>query len=289
MILQKSYSTILERVFPLITGIVCCCAFCCVTAPLTADTVFFTDGNRVENVRVLFAYSRVNLIFEDGSVQSYRESKIARIVNAPVAWDSQADKEEFERRARRKIAELVERIESEQWDAVAKIETLGVRALGRSALIPGWGQWYLGDRLRGSAYFLGAAFGMHRVYSDRQALLRARDEYNDLTLPALLTGVTAGPGTPSEFTLLANTLYFSGRRDDLAAAASRDRQNLGVLLVFWLWNAADAYIFRGGDDRLRDFERHNGPVELGVIPEACAERSRCDAGKRMQISLLWRF
>ena len=126
--------------------------------------------------------------------------------------------------------------------------------LWRSALIPGWGQWYAGDTWKGMGFtvlFAGAAYGVYetnRLYISQAAELESAD--NPFSFQnTLLADQGFIPGYPS-LSQLADPAYFytydqsySGQRATLENRYDSVRAASAFLVLIYIWNLADAYFF----------------------------------------------
>lgn len=212
------------------------------SAGLDADTVEFVDGNRAENVRVLLYGGRVNLIFEGGAIQVYREEQIARIANSPVSWTTGMDEAHFEREARLRIFKLQSEIRERERARIEREAAERRYGLYLSLAFPGLGQFARGSPIRGSIYgglAIGLGGAIVNANEQRQEALLA---YEDVGLPLLNVYVNARNG--GFFTYVVQNVYFRERFAAFREARDTyDRLWLGLILL-WAWNAVDAYFFQ---------------------------------------------
>lgn len=229
----------------LLGGVLCLTAF---VAPARADTVVLVDGNRFENVRVLFHDNRVNVIFFDSSILTYEESEVASIANAPVTWDPGVSVEEFERRSREQLAAINDRIQEQEKLRAEREQELSRQALFRSAFVPGLGQFYSDHYVRGVLFAGGALYLAGRIFTAGQARSQARVAYADRTTPLILTLGAAFYGRSLEAAAAANLLYFDARRNEVVRTEDDISRNAMLLGILWFVNALEAYWFPKNPD-----------------------------------------
>lgn len=209
--------------------------------PLSADTVDFVDGNRIENVRVLFLGGRVNLIFEGGAIQVYREEQIARIHNVSVNWEVGVDEAEFEREARERIVKTQEQIRTRERQRLEREGQERRFVLYLSLAFPGLGQLVNGSDVRGIFFASSAvAFGAG-VAGAQKRVRKAILSYESRLLPYSIATLGAPHGLLSVYIL--EDLHFRSR-SAVIRENRKVRDGLGIgLAVIWILSAVDAYFF----------------------------------------------
>ncbi|MCR9142208.1 MAG: hypothetical protein NXI24_08145 [bacterium] len=220
------------------------CALLFVTAaagPLAADRVSFRDGNYVDNVRVLLFGGRVNLVFEDGSIQVYREDQIDRIENRSVSWIAEIDEEDFEREARLRIFKLQESIRERERARLEAKARERRSTLYYSLAFPGLGQFVDGSPVRGSLFSVAAAalsVSLVGAHADRH---EAQRDYEDIGRPFLNIVALAQAGPFLSY--FYQERYFRERFAAFREARDTYDSLWGALLGIWLISAIDAYFF----------------------------------------------
>lgn len=97
----------------------------------------------------------------------------------------------------------------------------------RSALVPGWGQYYAGSKLRGSIYFFTSLLLFGNFYSSYTQLNSAQSAYSS---------AYAIPGS----LFVPTYLNLQAKHSDLDAADSKVQSAYFLLVGAWLWNLFDA-------------------------------------------------
>ena len=131
------------RIFPATIVVLSLTVF---SRPLMPDTVILDDGNRIENVRVIYQSGRVNLIRADGGIQSYAESAVRAVQRAPVQWRLEMSEVEFSRRMAVRVSEVIARIQAEEELRRTRHRDAVLSAAAREAILPGWSRWKHGQR-----------------------------------------------------------------------------------------------------------------------------------------------
>jgi len=132
------------------------------------------------------------------------------------------------------------------------------RALLRSALLPGWGQFYVGKPVKGVVFTAGAASLLGLTFScDSQVkdLVGRRDP-----------GLTA--------------LERAALEGDIEHWRTRRRRWILWTAGLWLYNVADAFV----DAHLADFEREEPRFEITPVPPpGASDALTCWLGIRFSI------
>lgn len=230
-------------------------ALLCFTASLTADTIRLKNGTTIIG-RIVAQTGTSVTIRTDSGQQTIPKSGIANITYGPV------DEEEM-RRARRERQQEAERIRKEQLlrqrmlarrtdlqhfpgnveDAIGEIRSIRKadvlyernQSLWRSAIIPGWGHFYL-DEYEKSLALLGlTAFSYSFFTSNYIEFKKAEEAYNSAIIPPLFTALYGADGLPL-------TYYYFNVLEDRA----RNREaNLNLIswvaVLLWSYSIADVY------------------------------------------------
>lgn len=142
----------------------------------------------------------------------------------------------------------------------------------RSALLPGWGQYYGGSEWRALSY-LSVGGGLLAYYAVSYANYRSveADYRGAIILPQDTVGFD---------TYLFNRMYLNQKRDALRAAEGQQNSASYAVMGFWIWNMMDAYLFWGGSpDKAMSVQLYPAPLET-----ASAKALRSD-GLRMAVTL----
>lgn len=159
------------------------------------------------------------------------------------AEKDEKEKAELERLLAEKEKEL-ERIKKEcaplkaEADArAAASKKFGSSSIWRSAVLPGYGQIYRGDRLRGGA-FLGATlltgyyyYSTYREYNSARLSYRQAGSLSPVSALSSNTYITAGVFA-----------FVNQRRSRMQVQSARANFAAGLLLTTYLWNLGDAVI-----------------------------------------------
>ena len=122
---------------------------------LRADVVILKDGNRIENVRVIYQADRVNAIRSDGGIQSHVLSKVQNVIPGAVNWDPGMSEADFQNAMQKRIDELVARIRTEERRRANLKRDIYLGAVGRAITLPGWYQSEFEGSSRGFVYLAG--------------------------------------------------------------------------------------------------------------------------------------
>ncbi|MCR9142212.1 MAG: hypothetical protein NXI24_08165 [bacterium] len=269
--------------------ILCACVLFGSGAPLRADTVVLVDGNRFENVRVLFYDDRVNLIFADSTLLSFREAEVRSVLNASVSWQPGVGDEEFERLAKEKIAALNERIREEERARAERERELSRRSLLLSIFLPGLGQFYSGRPGRGLFFSASSLALLGRSFVAYQKQGQEREVYAEQLTPALYTLTGAFLGGSLEAAAAANLFYFDIRRAQLQEADTNLRQSVLLLGVLWFFNVVEAYFFpESPDDEDYQFGDETA-LEFDLLYDAAPQLHSRNSDRQFSFRLQARF
>lgn len=167
------------------------------------------------------------------------DATLKRIIRVEIAKQQPANEEEDI-----KIVDFNEYVkEVVKEEKIRQQDDLRRSALWRSALLPGWGQWYAGQTTRGGIYggmFLTSLAARLSFY---QQNMQAQKDYKNITLPALSFMML-----PRGTDLLVRYNYYKPIKDRLAYT-DQNAKRTSALLVF-LWTAAmiDAAFFTHAPD-----------------------------------------
>lgn len=231
---------------------------CFVGGSARADTLTLVNGERVEDVRVLFQDTFIHAVDRNGMVQSFQESRVRSVINAPVSWERRANDADFLRQARDRIARIQEEIRAEERLRLNKEEALRNRTVGRS-VIPGWGQLYNGHYLRAAIFFGGSLYFAGRYAGEYQRYVGAQRDYDDWTLPVLTAFVSTNVFRTPQAGPLLGYVYFNERKrriQDIRHAGHRQLLSLGAVYAL---NLLDALFLHSS---LEDFEERFGEVRV---------------------------
>lgn len=140
----------------------------------------------------------------------------------------------------------------------------------RSAFLPGWGQVYGGDTVKGYTWMASGLALFGYVVSTEQGVQQAytkykRDGYTgSVGLPLLTStlGLTSATTSATDNLLVRVLLvesYQSGSRSSFEAAVDKRNQAWSLYGVFWAINLVDAYFFSG-----KSFSQEGS---LRILPE----------------------
>lgn len=164
-----------------------------------------------------------------------REARAARLKYAALVEDYQRRAKTEEDRLAREQALLKKQQEEQkpqpdeavvqkEEDPAVEIDRWG--ALWRSAILPGWGQFYAGSPIFGTAYSGLFAFGAVNSYNLRRIALSSRNDYRSFTDTGFLLPLLPGAGIP-----VASVVYFetSRRSETYARNVKRQQQSIQLL------------------------------------------------------------
>ncbi|MBM9502307.1 hypothetical protein JWG44_18810 [Leptospira sp. 201903071] len=219
-----------------------------------------------EGKRVVAKKEILKVIYKDISEEEeerIRDAEIKRLEEAKLAkqrnLDLKKQQEEEERLRKEREAAEKNRPPIAPTPPPKKPEVSKAGALGRSAVLPGWGQWASGRKFAAVIYptlFLAAGYA---VYENNRKYHVARKEYESYGNPystgaiALSTLGVANPTLPPVITdPLSLYVYnesssnlYQNKKDAVDKAYRNLQTSLGVLAGIYLINLADAFIFGG--------------------------------------------
>lgn len=232
------------------------------TVSILGDNVFLKDGTNFENVKTYVMSHEVNITFQDGSTKAIPKANIKDIRLLNVDWKD--GKKESDVESLKKFAEEQKRINSILQDEIAKLKTAIDKKkssniqwgnVGRSMILPGWGQLHNENKTRGNVY-LYTWLGMvaASAYS-HQKYLSAKDDYKNTQFPMLIAmsyPFSSVNGSSSYFYtntfsnltdpmfFLLNKNYFDKRYHDVKEFGSTaNALGAGAVLV-WFVSVIDA-------------------------------------------------
>ncbi|MCE9599589.1 MAG: hypothetical protein K8S54_16645 [Spirochaetia bacterium] len=170
--------------------------------------------------------------------------------------ESQITDEQMRQRIREEVKKELELAEKRKLEEARRQEELQrntpnrLGAFMRSAVLPGWGQYYQGRRTPAIAYgvtfFSLAAISRQQdvIYNRRRSLYQASSgQFLFLTPYATrLRGITQDDATAQAVFLFGSTTN-SHNYDRYKSASHGARSARGALLGFYAWNLADTLIF----------------------------------------------
>ncbi|MBM9578040.1 hypothetical protein JWG45_12860 [Leptospira sp. 201903070] len=218
-----------------------------------------------EGKRVVAKREILKVIYKDISEEEeerIRDAEIKRLEDEKLSKQRNLDlkKQQEEEERLRKERETAEKNQKPlPPPPPKKPEVSKAGALGRSAILPGWGQWASGRKFAAIIYptlFLAAGYA---VYENNRKYLVARKDYESygnpysteaIALSALgVPNPTLPPVIMDPFALYvynesSGNLYQS-KKDAVDKAYKNLQASLGVLAGIYLINLADAFIFGG--------------------------------------------
>jgi len=234
--------------------------------PAAADTIILQNGRTVEGTIVAQDAKAVRIRTKQGEIL-IQKTQIKRITysdaEAKRTEQEKAEKlrreEEEKHRAEKEAAERTEieklraenddlkerltRIETERKDAEARMrdrsDRAGLPSVFRSIAVPGWGQYYRGDRLRGSILMASAGLTAYTAFRFNRQYLHAREEFSRAESFAVLS---LAPGTAGP--IYGAFLHANIHRNTMHRAALRLNFSLAVLSTLYLYSAGDAFLYR---------------------------------------------
>lgn len=268
---------------------------------LRADVVILKDGNRIENVRVIYQADRVNAIRSDGGIQSHVLSKVQNVIPGAVNWDPGMSEADFQNAMQKRIDELVARIRTEERRRANLKRDIYLGAVGRAITLPGWYQSEFEGSSRGFVYLAGTGL-LALVYTFLHARYTAvRADYDDVTVPFASILVLSNSATPVDVFIPWNYQAFQERRAKLDRAALHVNVAGGLLALVWAINVFDALghaagrvgqIGRSGEDTSAanfDFDVTIGAEESTALGRTAQSRERVAAEVHATATLRLRF
>lgn len=125
----------------------------------------------------------------------------------------------------------------------------------RSALLPGWGQWYAGSKVRGMSYSFAALGALGYFASSYSGMNSAQSAYNSAMII---------PGNTNFF--LLTYMNNQSKKSALESAQGTAQSAYFLVLGVWLWNLFDAGVIthkeKPKDSLSIDFNIHRYPVQV---------------------------
>ncbi len=123
----------------------------------------------------------------------------------------------------------------------------------RSAFLPGWGQAYGGNSVKGYTWMAGAVGLLANAGAKETAVTEAQRSYRQYSgfvsgLIGSQSGISADPITNS---FLSSYLIGTPGFDNLSSAVAARNQAWSMYGAFWFLNLIDAYFFSGKNDTSR--------------------------------------
>ncbi len=232
---------------------------------LRADSVYLHDGRVYENVKTTPGRDGHFLIFEDGNTILVRERDISRIEIADVDW---------ERPENGSPGDV-----PDEW-----LPAGGWSSAGRSAVVPGWGQWRNEHPVRGGV-FLASLLLLGYQYLNEQKMWRSAQAELD-SARNLAVASYANVSLTLPFSFYAADL---GQQAQSRAEASARRLDWIALLAgaVYVWNLADAYFapdtqdlpgFEDANDRGASFHLHTFSRNTAELSPARRKKELEDRG-----------
>ena len=243
--------------------------FAALPTSIRSDVVHLKNGRSFHNVKTLNQGDSLFLVFAAGRVKRLRPGEIKKVVVKPVRWKKSVSRARLERlireAVRRETEDMKKSVRKEMKKTAAqaaRTETNRLRRLDeqkrallqkrereksrrrwnaffRSAILPGWGQYYRGDTVQGLGYLAGSLFFLTRHRGLRRAHAKTQREYSDAVPPLL--GVTAfGPRAS-----YLNYAYLRDRRRVLLLKERAANRVLGLLGAVYALNLLDAAFLNG--------------------------------------------
>lgn len=254
---------------------------------LLADTITLNNGTAIEGriiaqdakmVRILtkrgeqvFLKTAIRRITYSEKKQTPEEIEKARLEEEKLK--EQADKDAEAREAEKKEvdrlreeneslkADLARRNQTEKQAAEAARERYsrsGWPAIWRSAVLPGWGQYYRGDKSRGAAFMAAAGLSAYTLYRFNNDYRKTRTEFNKAQNLAIASAIPGTAGIVYGAFTTANL-----RRNEMHTAALRVNFVAVFLGALYLFSATDALFYRSENASLAD--RQASKPELTAV------------------------
>ncbi len=235
---------------------------------LFADTLVLKNGRTYRNVKSVNRGDRLFIVFSNGRTRGFPRSAVKSLTLRKVSWKrgmsagrvrSLVDeavrnsvRDEVKKAfAEKKREDEIRARESEKARRINESKAQAARerrnnALWRSALLPGWGQFYSGRENR--AYIFGSAALVSFAYylNQHSTFTTAQRDYDDSGLPAGLLSIT-GVGGP------ANFIYFEDRKAVLNRAETAVNRAFFLMAALWSLNLWEVYA--------------NSNIQLSIAPE----------------------
>ena len=215
---------------------------------LGADTLYKKNGDVLRNVKIV-GQSRMQVRYKKQGEEKTRyiaKSQLRRIVYGSVDKDEEEKKRRKEREERKKREEAARKKRElarkraaaarRRQAALAEQQKLK-EAIRRDIVLPGWGQWHLGQRGKGAAFagaYLATAAYAASSFQNVQA---ATANYLD-PLPFLMF-------QSSDNGLVLGNLIYGQRGAEVEAAAGQLNQSLLLLTLIWAGGFLDLSFYQG--------------------------------------------
>lgn len=226
-----------RRLRQVVTGATCVFLFCLST--LSADTLYKKNGTVLRDVTIV-GQTRMQVRYRkegEDKIRYVAKSQLRRITyekKTEEEKEAEAKKRAAERERKRKLEEARRR----KAEALRKKRAAEARAarqrdslqgaIRRNIVLPGWGQWHIGQETKG-AVFMGAFAGsLFYAYLFSAELQTATAAYLDPTPFALAQSLDNG--------LIIGNLMYSQRGAAVEAAGAKVNQ--AVLLMTLIWAGA---------------------------------------------------
>ncbi|PJZ70745.1 hypothetical protein CH373_07430 [Leptospira perolatii] len=252
-----------------------------------------------KNTVLKVLYKEVNEA-EEARIRKEEENKLAR--SKIEAEQREMQQKEEERLAAEEEARRRELAEKKKPPAIDP-----KKALLRSAILPGWGQWYSERKFQGvlfPALLLAAGYVGYQKFKDYQVSVNLyNNEGNPYTKSAMLGSAVGIPTiTPPSFSNPTDAYlydkYISPIRHKQILAARDFHEYQGALYVIgaiYLVNLLDAYLFAGSAPSVAEaskLEKNTG-LELNATPayvnSSTAQGSGSQTSLEIRYSLGYRF
>lgn len=264
---------------------------------LYAETILFRDGTKLQGKIQTQGQNTITIKTSKG-VQIVKKSEITKVIYKDKISDDEEAKirleEEQKQLALNAKKEEIERIKKEQLpkESPEKQETVifkpeinlgeektSLGAFWRSALVPGWGQFYQGREWAGVIYPTLILGGGYAAYQKNRIYRNALNDYNNINNPysesALLLSAL---NVPNSINSINQIVDFSGSNNDVLLnfyntnespiakqkeAVERHYSELRVIsyavAALWVWNAIDAFIFHPDSSSISDGKNSSFP------------------------------
>lgn len=256
-----------------IRSIAVCLAVLFAALALSADTIYLHSGQKIQGTivsqdaksiriksggkeQVILKTAVRRITYEDKKTaeQEAEEERIAREKKAQEdAEREKAEAERLDRMEKLRIegeklkAEIAARNEKQkQAEEAARERSLraGWPSVWRSFVLPGWGQYYRGDKPRGIGYMAAAGLSAYYVYALNQQYRAARADYQDAQTLALASMPSA-----SSTSIYSSFLYANIRRNDMHRSALRANFAAALLIAAYAFSGSDALFYRSESSR----------------------------------------
>jgi len=109
----------------------------------------------------------------------------------------------------------------------------------KSAILPGWGQYSIGEKRSGALFATSSLFVFYRYYALRQQHASAEADYNDPVPVALIASQSqTGAFTVLDVTAM-NLAYLSAKERRVYRLQNEGNAMLGLFTFLWSWNMLD--------------------------------------------------